>query len=1814
MPFNKKFRLLITFLIILCLSVSFVLSEYDSKYDVTDDGVIDERDITVVAGCKDLGISGTFEDIDCGIADVNDDGVVDQVDWQLVLDFYKKDYKGLIIEKFGVTNDELEDLPTPCGVINKNSHLYQACRASRFCQEEDFKSGFQAQWASDGGGEVYCIKGTDVSIYDGVSNADLEKKPGPGDCGGDEAEHNLCRAKRYCESLGLGYKTGFQTEWDPSGRGRINCLKGNDVQAFGVNEDELKKLHCSGTKYQNLNCWADTYCRGEEGFKTGIKNEWKQVFCLGESSRIWKSMNGPPGGGIRRLTLNLDNPNELFAISSRGIHKSENKGENWHIMGGSENLDMRSIATYGDRLFFCGENVGYFDEDDDMVTIIGDYWCDDMSISNNKLFIAKASWDIEAEDKLKYADLKSSDFNWNDISPTGAELSDLEIPPNELYRSLKIRAIISLGDKIFANIFFDVEGSGEYSNGYLYKSEDNGRTWQKVELDVPEKSIVANIVQDPADPEHIFALYRHPIIHEFKYSTKNLIWESQDGGDTWSRMTSITELSNGVTDVDVLGSVYYFLEPYDGRILKYTNSHYEYLEMPYVEGYSDMGFTLEWLIFDPDDSQIVYGQTGDIWELGLVKSTDNMNTWKKMDNDIIASSPTIVLADPVDNDIIYTSGNVIQESYRTTDFGKNWEPFTPYAAGDELKLDPYNPGHILIVDEMTQLYESYNSGKDFQRIAERFSSAKVFDFEIANNNPNKIYVSNNGLGISKGEDNEWGDHSWTHMTGSSDYAYDIEIDPEDSDVLYASYSPKIFEDFSKIMKYDPDYEENFGWMDLHIFEDSAGITSLKFDPQDPNKMYAGLIGEEGTIYVSNDKGKTWDKLNDDLTFTTIWGHSQLQIAPDNKNTVYAGTWGGGSYKTIDGGKSWIMMDEKHTFSPVCLAISNKNPDIVYACDRTAPKIHKSTDAGKTWTEYYDFGEDYMLTSAVVIDPDDPNTIYAAAFLPPMAHTGGLVKIENGAATEIGKDLPRSVLEIEIDPENKNIIYVTTHIHGVYKSEDSGNTWKQIDDKGNGLPRIGFYDIDVDPIDSNILYATALCGELPDYMMPPKMIQLLSGFKNLDPNGKCGVYKSTDQGENWNLILETISEARGIDIDPENNNNLYVADMMGGVWVSNDAGSNWRQENTGLGSISMTSVKIKDDYVYASTQGSGVYAGKINQDKSITWDSSRSNKPKAKISNMQIKVDPSNSNRIFASADAGGLLRSDDGGKHWNDKNFLTPSIKVDDPFLQGYYAFDINPQDTENIWLGVYGKGMFVSYDGMEYEMFANGDDKIMEGKHIKSVKINPADPDEVYVGSEEGVFVTYDGGENWEEMNEGLETLDIRSLKITDSGNVYVGTGGYGIYLYDSNNHRWRHLGRTLSTGFWTAWDRRIYQFSSILFDLDIEGKVYLGSFPGGFFISEDNGYSWKDSSLGLGNDGIFSLTMHPANHDIIWAGTYNGVSKSSDRGETWEMKGKKGIEELKEEAAWEAWADHRKGIIPPEQWPYTIAIDDENPDIMYISTKNGRNKGFCHRNENAKGGHDRNNLCGIVMKSTDGGETWFEIMDGLDWGSEFYNLLIYPKDHNVLFLSTNQGVYLSRNKGNNWEPITGDLPSTSNQVRDNVADNLALTADNRYLILGLKNYGIWKADISKLGLISKVTQTYTYNPQTGILTINYPQSEHKIEIVYNNPAPTDEIKVISTTSTIKSYEWNDEKTMLTLIVEGESSVPGELNIKTPQEPLTVKIDNGQISKEEIKEEESSLEKPTLSETDVIEEKTKTALYSLFFVVIVLTGVIILFLYFKKK
>jgi photosystem II stability/assembly factor-like uncharacterized protein len=1202
------------------------------------------------------------------------------------------------------------------------------------------------------------------------------------------------------------------------------------------------------------------------------------------------------------------------------------------------------------------------------------------------------------------------------------------MPDSQFWAAVQVFGIILIENRIIAAIGVWVEGSSDDINGQLYISDDLGRSWAKSSLNITFGRLITVLAQNPLNPQHVVLGLRNAQQEQLS-GLSEMLFESIDGGSTWLSATQSQEGVFHISELDFRAGDIYVTLDYMNQIYRVHQSGVEVIEIAALPGFPNWNTGMKQIAFDLELPQTVYGITS--WGFGLVKSEDGMQTWQKIENGILASSPTIVVAHPSNPSIIYTSGNIIQEKYFTSDFGQTWRPFMPDdPRGDEVRVDPHDPNHLIYMSEGTDLFESTDGGVTFQRIAEQFTSAKVFDIEVSSHDEwlaeglPKIYVSNLGVGISEltEQDSNADSFDWKTLRTSPDYAYAFSVHPTNANILYAGQSPRIFENEASIYKYDKNSTGNdvtFGWSKLATFDGMKGVTALEIHPQDHNIIYAGLTGTPAKLMISTDAGTSWNELNTALTFSTI--HA-IAVDPNDEDRVFAAPWGGGLFYSENAGESWEKLSAP-TISIADILVMPHGENHIIIGDRMRPNLYESFDDGKTWQTLVALDEKrYYRISALGLHEE---TVYfsclnrmlglTAIFLKgPMS--GDSFRIDDGKTFKLSGSDHRAILSFG---SGNGPLYAVTHVDGVHVLSNR-QVWQNI---AQELPDMGFNQVLVDELDC--IYVAGGCD-----------IDLDGNPRIGDPAVINQIYRSCDEGTHWERLLKGNPFGSGIKklFQHPNMSNVLYAGTGTGVYVSTDRGDSWTAQNNGLNFTNIGSMAVTEDRVYAGTLGGGVYVGRINDDYSIDWQASTG--PLTDVSNIQVLIDPNTPSTIYSSAYPGGVFKSTDAGSTWLECNFALPTFKVSDPLTQGYYSLAIDPMNSNNLYLGLYGKGIYKSKDGAGtwYPLYGKmGQNKELMSLGITKVVIEPTNSDIVYAGSDQGVWVSQDAGDSWKQMDEGLGTLDIRTLKVVQAGNsiqLFAGTAGYGIYEYIDGS--WRHMRNTIGLGWWDTWDRRIYQFGSFRFDPDKEGEIYLGHFPSGFFCSKDGGHTWKDSSAGLGNDGLFSLYIHPQNHNTFWAGSYNGVVKSINGGKHWELKSEG---------------------FPSEQWTYTVAFDPQNPDIMYASTKNGQNKGFCDRNEN---------FCGVVMKSTDGGEQWFEIMDGLNPRSEFYVLLVHPSETNKLFLSTSNGVYMSKNAGGDWKPVNDGLPSTFNQVRDNVAENLAFTADYKYLLLTLVEHGIWKAKLN--------------------------------------------------------------------------------------------------------------------------------------------------------
>ncbi len=644
---------------------------------------------------------------------------------------------------------------------------------------------------------------------------------------------------------------------------------------------------------------------------------------------------------------------------------------------------------------------------------------------------------------------------------------------------------------------------------------------------------------------------------------------------------------------------------------------------------------------------------------------EDANLWQE--TNLPADSVYILeTSDAADGDVVYAvaaDGSI----FKTTDQGNTWTSIPNVNQVDELVINPHNPDDIWLVTDSGQVYRLSDDGTTWDKIIDPAGSGFRFSsiYAMATSRPedpdvrlghdlDTIYALENGVGLFMSTDSR---RSWTFLESADiNYTHSLVVHPLEPDIVYSGHSRNPLETEVKVMR---SLDGGETWQ--KVFEMPGEQTAVAIDPNDVNTVYVGLAAKSedggGAIFKSIDKGNTWSRLNEYFNMCTVWGQPQLIVDPNDPFTAYAATWLAGTWKTTDAGKTWTLLEEA-PISATALSLNEENTDVIYLADRTTPTVWRSTDGGETWQKVADFSsEGAFVLNRVMADGD---VVYAATFGPGL-HGGKLYKSTDAGTSwfDITGKLPRSVLDIAIDPTDRNTIYVTTHVFDAYKSTDGGNTWIEM----ANFPDIGGYDIEVDPVDTDTLYACGLgATSLPNW-------NYTGGYTFTDDSG---VYKSTDAGLTWDKVLTTSNECRAVRLHPDNHNVLFAAAMDDGFIVSTDAGSSWTSYNAGLGTQVLTSCAVNGNKVYAGSQATGVYAGDINlADWSITWQSERSNKPAPDVFNLMIKVDFENSNRIFVGSNPGGLYRSDDGGLTFYDKNFLTPSVVVDDPLRLGYYTFNI---------------------------------------------------------------------------------------------------------------------------------------------------------------------------------------------------------------------------------------------------------------------------------------------------------------------------------------------------------------------------------------------------------------------------------------------------------------------------------------------------------------------------------------------------------------
>jgi len=360
---------------------------------------------------------------------------------------------------------------------------------------------------------------------------------------------------------------------------------------------------------------------------------------------------------------------------------------------------------------------------------------------------------------------------------------------------------------------------------------------------------------------------------------------------------------------------------------------------------------------------------------------------------------------------------------------------------------------------------------------------------------------------------------------------------------------------------------SFTWRSIGPANMGGRVDDIAVVESSPSTFYVGFA--TGGLWKTTNNGTTFRPLFDEQPVTSI---GDIAIAPSNPDVVYVGTgepnnrqsasFGAGVYKSTDAGKSWKYMGLKETQSIARIVVHPKNPDIAYVAvighlfgPNAERGLYKTTDGGATWTNTKFIDNDTGFTD-VVMDPANPNTLYAASYQrrrQPWGFNGG------GPGS------------------------------GIWKTTDAGKTWTKI--TGNGLPgnpMIGRIGLDLARSKPSTIYASIEVGPSggtgagvnDDGTLVDPNAQGRGGggggggtpqpdcgqgpgrgnqpFAPPDPN-KSGIWRSDDSGRTWRFLSNCMDRPMyysQIRVDPTNPEIAY----QGGApfFKTTDGGKTWRQ--------------------------------------------------------------------------------------------------------------------------------------------------------------------------------------------------------------------------------------------------------------------------------------------------------------------------------------------------------------------------------------------------------------------------------------------------------------------------------------------------------------------------------------------------------------------------------------------------------------------------------------------------------------------------------
>lgn len=657
-------------------------------------------------------------------------------------------------------------------------------------------------------------------------------------------------------------------------------------------------------------------------------------------------------------------------------------------------------------------------------------------------------------------------------------------------------------------------------------------------------------------------------------------------------------------------------------------------------------------------------------------------------------------------------------------------------------------------------------------------------------------------------------------------------------------------------------------------------------------------------------------------------------------------------------------------------------------------------------------------SDFAVNPNSPSHYYVGTA------SGGVWKTTNAGITwkpVFDKQTTFSIGDVELDPSNPNIIWAGTgennsqrsvsYGDGIYKSVDGGETWKNM-----GLAdseHIG--DILIDPRNTQVVYVAAQ-GPL------------------WNKGGDRGLYKTTDGGEHWEKVLE-ISEHTGVSdlaFDPNNPDIIYATSYQrrrhvwtlinGGpessIYKTTDAGKTWRKINEGLPEVDLGRIGI----AIAPSNSHILYAiVEAAQDKSGFYSSSNGGESWQKQSDyvsgspqyyQEIVVDPKNPLRVY-SLDTY-LMVSNDGGKTF--KRAGEANKHVDN------HALWIDPNNTQHMLIGSDG-GVYETWDRAANWQFKNN----MPLTQFYRVTVDNATPFyNVFGGTQDNASLgaphrtaNTSGIRNqdwlYTQFGDGFKTV----VDPTDSNIIYSQYQYGGLARFDKQSGQRMQI-KPVTPKIEEA--QRFNWNSPLLISPHDHKRLYYASQR--VFSSDNQGESWQAVSEDLSRnlnrntlpvmDKIWSVDAVAKNKSTSFYGSVVSLTESPVKEGVLFAGTDDGVIQVTTDGG-----SHWSKAKWPKGVPDYAYVSDLEASLFNDSTV------FATFDNHKKG-----DFKPYVFRSDDNGKKWVNITSNLPVKGSVYTLVQDHIDPQLLFVGTEFGLFFTQNGGQEWKQLKSGLPTIA--IRD--------------------------------------------------------------------------------------------------------------------------------------------------------------------------------------